>query len=87
MLHTSAAVNTEGMNKSDPNMSVIELTTEKAVQWDAFVETCPNATFFHLAGWKQVIEHAFGHRAYYLLAETGGEICGVLPLVHIKSRL
>ena len=87
MPHSAAAMDSDDMNKSDPSMSVIELTTEKAVQWDTFVETCPNATFFHLAGWKQVIEHAFGHRAYYLFAESGGEVCGVLPLVHIKSRL
>ena len=71
----------------DPAISIKELTAENAAQWDAFVETCSTASFFHLAGWKQVIEQSFGHRAYYLFAESDGEMVGVLPLVHINSRL
>jgi FemAB-related protein (PEP-CTERM system-associated) len=55
--------------------------------WDAFVETCPDATFFHKAGWKTVIEKAFRHRTHYLLAERKGLITGVLPLTEINSRL
>lgn len=47
----------------------------------------PAATFFHLSGWKRVIERAFGHRTFYLLARRGGEVCGVLPLTQVKSVL
>jgi hypothetical protein len=25
-------------------------------RWDAFVQDCPEATFFHRAGWQRVIE-------------------------------
>lgn len=61
---------------------------DRSVQaWDAFVAACPQATFFHRAGWKRVIESSFGHRCHFLYAEADGVICGVLPLVHIKSRL
>lgn len=56
-------------------------------EWDAFVEACPEATFFHRAGWKAVIEQAFGHRTHYLLAKRNGKILAVLPLTEIKSRL
>jgi FemAB-related protein (PEP-CTERM system-associated) len=56
-------------------------------RWDAFVQTCPAATFFHRAGWQRVIEAAFGHRTWFLLAERDGAIEGVLPLAQIKSRL
>ena len=66
---------------------VQELTPALTRQWDAFVESCPDGTFFHLAGWKEVIETAFGHRGYYLLATSADEITGVLPLIHISSRL
>ncbi len=66
---------------------VQELKPALTRQWDAFVESCPDATFFHLAGWKDVIETAFGHRCYYLLAKSANEITGVLPLVHMKSLL
>ncbi len=60
---------------------------EDAAGWDAFVLACPEATFFHRAGWKSVIERAFGHRTHYLLADRGGVIAGVLPLTEIRSRL
>jgi len=56
-------------------------------QWDEFVENSPAATFFHKAGWKEVIEKAFGHKAYFLYTEEQGKITGILPLVHIKSLL
>nr|WP_229474714.1 FemAB family XrtA/PEP-CTERM system-associated protein [Pseudoduganella lurida] len=56
-------------------------------RWDAFVNACPEATFFHRAGWQRVIEAAFGHRTYFYLAERDGRIEGVLPLARIRSRL
>ena len=61
------------------------LTDDTAAAWDAFVDNCPEATFFHRAGWRTVIENAFGHRTHYYYAERGGAIVGVLPLVEIKS--
>ena len=56
-------------------------------RWDAFVRAVPEATFFHLSGWKRVVERAFGHRTHYLLSERSGTLTGVLPLTHVKSRL
>jgi FemAB-related protein (PEP-CTERM system-associated) len=56
-------------------------------RWDAYVLAHPDATFFHRAGWKRVIEEAFGHRTHFLFAERGGEIVGVLPLAEIRSHL
>src|SRR5690625_2336233 len=55
--------------------------------WDEFVENAAEATFFHRAGWKTVFERAFRHRCPYLYARRGGRIEGVLPLVHVQSRL
>lgn len=66
---------------------VTELDAARAAEWDAFVAGCPQATFFHRAGWKPVIEESFGHPAPFLLAERGGRIVGILPLVQVKSRL
>jgi FemAB-related protein (PEP-CTERM system-associated) len=56
-------------------------------RWDRFVDAHPDATFFHRAGWKRVIEQSFGHRTHFLFAESGGSLRGVLPLVHVKSLL
>lgn len=73
---------------SNPPRSTIRMFDHTDFEnWDAFVETCPEATFFHRAGWKTVIEKAFGHRTHYLLAERDGAIVGVLPLTEIKSLL
>lgn len=57
------------------------------LHWDAFVENCPEATFFHKAGWKEVIERCFGHKTYYLYACKDGAIQGVLPLGYVRSLL
>ncbi|MCA1940390.1 MAG: FemAB family PEP-CTERM system-associated protein [Caenispirillum bisanense] len=58
-----------------------------AERWDAFVDACPDATFFHRAGWKTVIERSFRQPCHFLMAERGGEIQGILPLVLVRSRL
>ena len=54
-------------------------------RWGEFVEASTDATFFHQAGWKDVIERAFGHKTYFLYVEKEGKITGILPLVHINS--
>ncbi len=35
--------------------------------------------------WRKTIEEAFGYQAIYLLAEQGGQICGILPLFLIRN--
>lgn len=59
----------------------------EAARWDAFVSSCASATFFHKAGWQQVISTAFRHKCYFLYAERAGVIQGVLPLGHVNSLL
>ena len=72
-----------------PSSPVIvrELVDADRTRWDAFVTSCPQATFFHRAGWRDVIEQGFGHRTLFLFAERDGEIVGVLPLARQKSLL
>ena len=55
--------------------------------WDAFVDSQPTGTFFHRAAWADVFARAFGHTPHYVAAEQDGAITGVLPLVHVKTRL
>jgi FemAB-related protein (PEP-CTERM system-associated) len=77
----------EAPTSTSRSLQVHELRLDATARWDAFVERCPEATFFHRAGWKTVIEQAFGHRTHYLYAESAGHIQGVLPLGYIRSRL
>ena len=56
--------------------------------WDQYVLDHPSSTGYHLTGWRRVMEEAFGHRTFYLLAkDETGQVRGVLPLVFLASRL
>ena len=66
---------------------VRELDDAAKERWEAYVAAHPQATFFHRPGWKHVTERSFGHQTHYLYAERDGEIRGVLPLAHYKSRM
>ncbi|HRX69994.1 MAG: FemAB family PEP-CTERM system-associated protein [Candidatus Competibacteraceae bacterium] len=72
---------------NDSNLQIHHLDAINAVRWDAFVDACPEATFFHRAGWAEVLHQAFGHKAHFLYAEADGAIQGILPLGHIRSLL
>ena len=63
------------------------LTYSQRERWDEFVQRCPQATFFHLSAWKDILEQVFDHRTFYLYAERAGEIVAVLPLAEVRSRL
>src|SRR5574340_823240 len=83
-MHAEPFAVTEAMSAE---VTVHALGAESLERWDAYVRAQPDATFFHRAGWKRVIEGAFGHRTHFLLAECNGHIVGVLPLAEIRSHL
>lgn len=66
---------------------VRELARGEEREWDAFVQQSPYGSFFHLSGWKAVVEDALGHRSQFLLACDEHGISGVLPASLVRSRL
>jgi len=72
---------------AESSINISELTAADFSNWDAYIQQHPSATFFHKAGWKQVLEQAFGHTCYFLIATQLDKICGVLPLGRVKSSL
>lgn len=72
---------------SAADLEIKRLDEGSAMRWDAFVDACPEATFFHRSGWQRVIEQSFGHKCYYLYVESEGRLRGVLPLAHVNSRI
>lgn len=48
-------------------MSIFELDSGQEEAWNDFVQNDANGTFFHLAGWKNVMENAFGFKTFYLM--------------------
>ena len=61
--------------------------TATHARWDAFVFACPEASFFHRAGWQRVLRETMRHDTHFLYAERDGRIEGVLPLAHVRSVL
>ncbi|HSM60251.1 MAG TPA: FemAB family XrtA/PEP-CTERM system-associated protein [Longimicrobiales bacterium] len=57
-------------------------------RWDARVRALDGSTLAHPWGWREVMEDVLGHETLYLHAvDDAGATAGVLPLVHVKSRL
>lgn len=56
-------------------------------RFDDFVRAHPAGTAFHLTAWGRAIAAGVGQTPHYLIAETGGVVTGVLPLIHQKSAL
>ena len=77
----------EAADRSLGQLSVARLAAGDERRWDEFVIASPDGSFFHLSGWKRVIEKAFGYQTFYLIARRDGVITGVLPLTHVISRL
>jgi FemAB-related protein (PEP-CTERM system-associated) len=68
--------------------SIISLQPADAERWDAYVQSAPGASLYHMYGWRRVIESTFGHRCTYLAAvDAEGQIVGALPLVELSSVL
>lgn len=60
----------------------------KSAEWDRYVAAAADATFCHLAGWREVIGDVMGHETLYWSAvDTNGNWQGVLPLVRVRSRI
>jgi len=66
------------------NVSILEYPDSEC---DNFVRGMPGAKLCHMPAWANMLERIFGQREFYLVAHDGGEICGVLPLTQVRSRL
>jgi FemAB-related protein (PEP-CTERM system-associated) len=75
------------MAKLMPDLSISELQAGEEPLWDAYVHGAAEAGFFHLAGWKRVVEKTYGHQTRYLMVKDGREVRGILPLFIVKNRL
>ncbi len=67
-------------------LSIKHYLPDDASRWDRFVKHAHAATFCHQTGWISVLESSWPHRSRSIYAERDGDIVGVLPLFHVKSR-
>ena len=49
--------------------------------WEHFTEAEPGATLASADRWLSVLPQSLGHRDRSLVAERGGEVCGILPMM------
>jgi FemAB-related protein (PEP-CTERM system-associated) len=49
-------------------------------RWDDYVIRHPQASLFHLSGWRRVLDATFGYRPISLIASRDGRATGILPL-------
>jgi serine/alanine adding enzyme len=49
-------------------MLIAQLRDEENQAWDEFAASHPDAGVYHLSGWRNAIESAYGHKTYYLTA-------------------
>jgi FemAB-related protein (PEP-CTERM system-associated) len=68
-------------------IAVRAFDTADTRRWETFVHSCPDASFFHRIGWREIIEDVFRHQTHYRIAERRGDVVGILPLAEVKSRL
>lgn len=66
------------------NTQIHVCSEEDRERWDQFVISHPEGTNYHRWSWKHVFQEVFGWPAIYLLAEEGGVVRGILPLIRQK---
>ena len=74
----------------EPTLAPVEIRLMEPgeeAEADRFVTASPWGTFFHLSGWKTVVEKVLGRKCYWFTARRDGRICGVFPISHVRSRI
>ena len=68
-------------------IAVGQMEPGEEAAWDRFVTASPSGTFFHLSGWKKVVERTLGHECHFLAARHEGRIIGVFPIARVRNKL
>ena len=72
---------------ADSHIEVRPLGSGEEDEWDRFVRSSASGTYFHLYGWKTVIESILDRPCINLIAMRDGRITGVFPISRIRSRM
>jgi FemAB-related protein (PEP-CTERM system-associated) len=68
-------------------MSVEVASSAEPQAWDRYVTAHRDASMYHLYGWRDIFREAFGCQMHYLVARSGRQIKGVLPLFMVGPSL
>jgi hypothetical protein len=67
------------------DLRIVDPTSD--LTWDALLWTHPHSTFFHSAAWAKTLADAYGFECRYVVATSGGELRGLLPIIEARSWL
>ncbi|MDX2506918.1 MAG: FemAB family PEP-CTERM system-associated protein [Gammaproteobacteria bacterium] len=74
-------------NINDVHISLFEKTGDPD-EWNHYVAYNSAACIHHKAEWRNILSQSYGHESLYLCARDANQcIVGILPLIHMKSRL
>lgn len=73
------------MSAHDKKINIRPLTKETEPDYAQFVSASRHATPYHTLVWRDISCSVFGHTPYFLIAESGSKIQGVLPLFLVKG--
>ena len=80
-----------GLNSVDQatdKISIKPIDSSQGNQWNQFLESDSNASFYHLYEWSQINESCLGNKSYFLAAmDADNTVVGAFPLVHVNSLL
>lgn len=82
---TRVRVNASATDQVTPVTVVRQIERGEEQDWDRFVLSSPFGTFFHLSGWRRVVEDVLGHRYFPLVAVREGQISGVFPIARVRN--
>jgi FemAB-related protein (PEP-CTERM system-associated) len=70
------------------SMKIHTLGPEDLSKVERYIRESDQSTLYHDYRWTYVIGKSFGHKTFYLIGQNDdGAVQGVLPLVHMNSRI
>jgi serine/alanine adding enzyme len=67
------------------HLNMVLCGPEEQPQWNDYVQRSSHATVAHAFAWSAVIQQAYGHHSFYLMAKHDGIVKGIFPLILVKG--
>lgn len=68
-------------------MEIEYLSDKNKSEWKEFIELDERPGIWHSLEWKDILVDEYGFNSKYIMVKDGGEVCGILPMFHIKSPI
>jgi len=82
------SIRTYTLSQVDTRTISITLLEHQERDWNAYVDKSQASSLYHRAEWREIIQKTYAHESFYFVArDTNKKIVGILPLIHLSSRL